>query len=364
MRTFARTFASLVRWTNFMPRHVTIKEVAAVAGISYQTVSKVLNHQVKVSKQTEERIWTAANELGYHPNFIARSLRSQCSGMIGFSWEPTPPDQTNQIYSQFMESIIHYSESVGYHILAFPYKPGGEWINAYRNLIETNRVDGFILSSVEYEDTRITFLQEQKFPFVAFGRSNPEWKFPYIDVDGAAGMRMVVEHLVSQGHRRIAILNWSEAKSTSVGKNRMKGCMEALKNAGIDTPPQWIARGEGDFPFAYQSSVQWLDLPPAQRPTAIVAFSDIMAIGAMNAALNLGVRVGIDLAITGFDDSPLMQYLIPNLTSVRQPIWEVGRTVAEMLQGILNGNPPQNQAVLLEPTLIVRDSSSQPARSS
>lgn len=345
-----------------MARHITIKEVAAAAGISYQTVSKVLNHQVKVSKQTEERIRTAADELGYHPNSIARSLRSQCSGMIGFSWEPTAPDQANQIYSQFMESIIHYSESVGYHILPFPYKPGVEWIDAYRNLIDTNRVDGFILSSIEYEDARITFLQEQKFPFVAFGRSNPEWQFPYVDVDGAAGMRIVVEHLVSQGYRRIAILNWSETKSSSVGKDRMKGCMEALKNAGIDTPPQWIARGDGDFPFAYQSSVQWLDLPPAQRPTAIVAFSDIMALGAMNAAMNLGVRVGIDLAITGFDDSNLMQYMIPSLTSVRQPIWEVGRTAVVMLQGILNGNSPRIQAVLLEPTLIVRASSSQPAR--
>ncbi len=345
-----------------MPRRVTIKEVAAAAGISYQTVSKVLNRQVKISKQTEERIRTAANELGYHPNSIARSLRSQRSGMIGFSWQPTPPDQTNQIYSEFMESIIHYFENVGYHLLAFPYKPGGEWINAYRNLIETNRVDGFILSSVEYEDNRITFLQDQKFPFVAFGRSNPEWQYPHVDVDGAAGMRMVVEHLVSQGHRRIAILNWSETKSSSVGKSRMQGCMEALKKAGIDIPPHWIARGEGDFTFAFQNSVQWLDLPHAQRPTAIVAFSDIMAVGALQAAHNLPIRVGIDLAITGFDDSPLIQYMIPSLTSVRQPIWEVGRIAAEILQGILNGNPPQNQAVLLEPMLIVRDSSSQPAR--
>lgn len=347
-----------------MPRHVTIKEVAAVAGISYQTVSKVLNHQAKVSKQTEERIWNAANELGYHPNFIARSLRSQQSGMIGFSWEPTPPDQTNQIYSQFMESIIHYSENVGYHILAFPYKQGGEWVNAYRNLIETNRVDGFILSSVEQGDARIAFLQEQKFPFVAFGRSNPEWQFPYVDVDGAAGMRMVIEHLVSQGHRNIALLNWSETKSSSVGQDRMKGCMEALKNAGIETPSQWIVRGEGDFTFSYQTCMRWLDMPPAQRPTAIVAFSDIMAIGAINAAQHLGIRVGIDLAITGFDDSPLTEYLIPGLTSVHQPVWEVGCTAAELLQGILNGNPSQNQAVLIEPTLMIRGSSSQPFRSS
>ena len=346
-----------------MPRHVTIKEVAAEAGFSYQTVSKVLNNQAKVSKQTKERIWKIANELGYHPNFIARSLRSKRSGMIGFSWEPFPPDQTNQIYSQFMESIIHYCENVGYHILAFPYKAGSEWIDSYRNLIETNRVDGFILTSIEHGDARIAFLQEQNFPFVAFGRSNPEWHFPYVDVDGAAGMRMVVEHLVSQGHLRIALINWSEVKSTSVGKNRMQGCMEALNKAGIDVPARWIAQGEGDFAFAYKTSLQWLDTDPELRPTAIITFCDVMAIGVLNAALNLGIQVGTDLAITGFDDSPQMQYMVPNLTSIQQPIWEVGCKVSEMLLGILTGDPLQNQAILLEPKLIVRDSSSQPYHS-
>ncbi len=341
-----------------MSKHVTIKEVAAAAAVSYQTASKVLNHQVKVSPATEQRIRQAAEELGYRPNLIARSLRSQRSKMIGFSWEPTPPEQSNQIYTQFMESISYYSEAVGYHILVFPYKPGSAWVNSYRDLIETNRVDGFILSSIEMNDARIPFLLDQEFPFVAFGRANPDWKFPFVDVDGAAGMRKVVDQLVSKGHRRIALINWSETKSTSVGKNRMKGCMEALHAAGIVVPPEWIALGEGDFAFAYQNALKWLQAPTASRPTAIIAFSDVMAIGVMNAAQNLGVRVGPELAITGFDDSPPMQYMVPSLSSVQQPIWEVGRVAAEMLQAILNGNPPANQSILLEPALMIRESSS------
>lgn len=343
-----------------MSKHVTIKEVAAAAGISYQTVSKVLNHQVKVSKATEDRIRKAADELGYRPNFIARSLRAQRSRMIGFSWEPTPPEQSNQIYTQFMESISFYSEAVGYHILVFPYKPGSQWVDSYRDLIETNRVDGFILTSIEYGDARIPFLQEQRFPFVAFGRANPTWKFPFVDVNGAAGMRKVVAHLLEQGHRRIALTNWSETKSSSVGLDRMRGCMEALSAAGISVPPEWIARGEGDFAFAYQNTWQWLQGPQENRPTAIIAFSDVMAIGVMNAALNLGIHVGEELAITGFDDSPPMQYMVPSLSSVQQPIWEVGRVAAEMLQEILIGKTPLESAILLEPTLIVRESSAHP----
>jgi DNA-binding LacI/PurR family transcriptional regulator len=341
-----------------MTKRVTIKEVAAVAGFSYQTVSKVLNRQVKVSKTAEERIWKAAAELGYQPNLIARSLRAQRSNMIGFSWEPTPPEQSNQIYTQFMESISHYSEGVGYHILVFPYKPGSEWVNSYRELIETKRVDGFILTSIERSDARIPFLQDHNFPFVAFGRSDPTWQFPHVDVNGAAGMRMVVEHLVSQGHKRIALINWSETKSSSVGRDRMQGCVEALQRAGISVLPHWIARGEGDFLFAYQNSIAWLKAPQKQRPTAIIAFSDVMAIGVMNAALNLGIKVGPELAITGFDDSPQMQYMVPSLSSVQQPVWEVGRVASNMLLDILNGREPQDQAVLLDPSLIIRESSS------
>lgn len=345
-----------------MTKHVTIKEVASAAGVSYQTASKVLNHQIKVSPVTNERIWKAADELGYHPNLIARSLRSRRSNMIGFSWEPTPPEQSNQIYTRFMESIIYYSEAAGYHILAFPYKPGSEWVQAYNDLIETNRVDGFILSSIEYDDARIPFLQQHHIPFVAFGRANPGWSFPYVDVNGAVGMQKVVEHLVAQGHRRIALLNWSEKKSSSVGKDRMAGCMQALGAAGITIPPERIARGEGDFAFAYQNTVRWLEESPQQRPTAIIAFSDVMAIGVMNAALNLGVKVGPELAITGFDDSPQVEYMVPGLTSVQQPVWEVGRTAAEMLQRILNNENFENQSILLDPTLIVRPSSSYSAR--
>jgi DNA-binding LacI/PurR family transcriptional regulator len=338
-----------------MAKRVTLKEVAAHARVSYQTVSKVLNKQAQVSKLTEDRIWQSIRALGYRPNLIARSLRSQRSHLIGYSWAPTPPDQVNPILDQFLQSMVQVAQTSGYHLLAFPYRQGDEWVDIYRDLIDTNRVDGFVISSIDYDDPRIMFLQEQKFPFVAFGRSNPEWDFPYVDVDGAQGMRMVAEHLVSLGHCRIAILTWPE--SSRVGQNRMEGLMGFFKQAGLVIPSEWILRGEGNFQFGLQASRFFLDLPPDKRPTAIIAFNDDMAVGAIHAAQQKGLRVGEDLAITGFDDAPMVQYLTPPLTTVRQPIWEVGQCVVSMLADILDKTPSENDQVLLPPKLVIRSSS-------
>ncbi|MDD5370148.1 MAG: LacI family DNA-binding transcriptional regulator [Anaerolineaceae bacterium] len=337
-----------------MGNRVTLKQVAARAGVSYQTVSKVLNNQSQVSQETEQRVWHTIHELGYRPNFIARSLRAQSSHMIGYSWEPTSPDVVNPILDQFLQSMVQESADAGYHLLAFPYRPGNAWTDVYRDLMDTNRVDGFIVSSINYDDPRILLLLEQRFPFVAFGRSNPGLDFPFVDVDGAAGMRMVIEHLVSRNHRRIAILTWPE--SSRVGQNRMDGVIAGLEAAGLALPEGWLARGEGNYQFGYQATLPWLDLPTGERPTAIVAFNDIMAIGAIHAASSRGLQVGQDIAITGFDDAPMVQYLTPSLTTVRQPTREVGQRAMSMLLEMLDGKTPEDCYQLLAPRLIVRAS--------
>ena len=147
-----------------MGRHITLKEVAAQAGVSYQTVSKVVNNQAQVSKETEQRVWHAVHELGYRPNLIARGLRSHRSHLIGYSWVPTPPGQVNPILDLFLQSMIHTSQAAGYHLLTFPYRPGKAWAEIHQDLIETNQVDGFVLSNIEYDDPRLALLQELECP--------------------------------------------------------------------------------------------------------------------------------------------------------------------------------------------------------
>jgi DNA-binding LacI/PurR family transcriptional regulator len=338
-----------------MAKQVTLKQVAAHAGVSYQTVSKVLNHQIHISKETEERIWEAVDTLGYRPNQLARSLRSRRSRLIGYSWEPSPPDQANTILDQFLASMTRAAEDAGYHLLAFTHHYGDKWLASYRELIDTNRVDAFVLSSVEFEDPRILFLKDQNFPFVAFGRSNPNWDIPYVDVDGAFGIQLAVEHLVQRHHERIAVLAWPE--DSRVGQNRMEGYLRSMQTAGIEVAAQWIARGQGRFAFGYAAASDFLDWPASDRPTAIVAFNDAMAIGAMHAIQDRGLDVGVDIAVTGFDDAPMAQYLHPPLTSVRQPVWEVGQRLTKLLLDSLDGREPAERHVLLPPQLVVRESS-------
>jgi len=333
---------------------VTLKEVAARAGVSYQTVSKVLNRKVQVSKETEARILQAAQDLGYRPNQIARNMRLKRSYMIGYSWERTSPDQVNHILDQFLTSMVEEAQAAGYHLLPFPFHHGEAHVDDYREMINTGRVDSFILSSINYDDARISFLLERKIPFVAFGRSNPELDFCFVDVDGADGIRQAVEYLIDQGHTRIAVVAWPE--DSRVGNERLQGYYDAMQAANIPILPGWIQRGQGDYEFGRQVCQRWLAMEVADRPTALIAMNDTQAIGAMHGAQECNLQVGRDIAIIGFDDAPMTQFLQPALTTIRQPIRLVGRKCVEMLVTLMDGGMPEDRHVFLKPKLIVRAS--------
>ncbi len=338
-----------------MPRKVTLKDVAKRAGVSYQTVSKVLRKQKHVTPEVYERISAAVEELGYRPNVTARNLRTQSSRLIGYSWEPWRHDFFNPVLEQFQQGIVEAAETRGYHILLFPQRRNGDILETYRDLVLSGRVDGFILSSLEYHDPRITVLQELHVPLVAFGQTESPQPFPYVDVDNAAGLYDAVMHLVEQGHRRVAALAWPE--DSRVGEERLSGYLQAMKAAGLTVDLDWIQRGEGELEFGYEGAARLLDLPANKRPTAIVTMVDVMAIGAVQAVQARGLRVGQEVAVTGFDNMPVIQYFKPGLTTLRQPAWEVGQQVAEILVQLLEGQPVANLHRLLPPELIIRESS-------
>jgi DNA-binding LacI/PurR family transcriptional regulator len=165
---------------------------------------------------------------------------------------------------------------------------------------------------------------------------------------------MATRHLLEKGHRRIGALAWPE--DSRVGNDRIAGFFAAMKAAGLEVNSSWIERGEGTFEFGYQASRRLLGLPAGEQPTALVAMSDTMAIGGIHAAREHHLEVGRDIAIIGFDDAPMSQYLFPALTTVRQPIREAGRKCVEVLVSLMKGEAPAEQHVLLPPTLITRSS--------
>ncbi len=332
----------------------SIKDVAREAGVSIATVYYVLNNTKPVSEATRQRVLEAVRKLGYRPSSIARGLQAGRARTLGYSWQPMPDDQLNPILDRFLQSMATVAARHEYHILAYPTSTAEDEVEFYRELIETQRVDGFILSNTNLNDPRIRFLMEAEVPFVAFGRANPEWDFPWVDVDGRAGLRKAVEHLAGLGHERIACLAWPEGSLT--GSHRLAGYLEGMAAAGLPVDPAWVVRMEMDHDLAYRAVRRLLDLPPARRPTAVVTMTDLMAIGAMNAALDRGVEVGREFAVVGFDDIPLAPYLRPPLTSLRQPIVQVGERVVTLLMALLEGREVPQRQVLLEPELVVRAS--------
>jgi DNA-binding LacI/PurR family transcriptional regulator len=342
-------------------KNVTIRDVARRAGVSIATVSYTFNQRESISPETKTRVFAAARELGYRPNVLARSLRRRESRTLGYSWHPLPKDHWHPVLDRFIYAMAAAAEARGYHILTFT---GGTEENvwqAYEELMLSQRVDGFILSDTNEDDVRIRCLLERGFPFVAFGRANAAWDFPYVDVDGEAGTCEAVQHLMELGHRRIALIAWPEGSLT--GRYRYQGYRRAFEEAGLRPEPTWVMRCENTERAAQAITRQSLERQEVAPPTAIVAMSDLMALGVMRALYQMGLRPGADVAVVGYDDIPTAQYMHPPLSSVRQPIAEVGERIVDMLLHVIQDDPLRERHVLLKPELIVRASSGGPLHS-
>ncbi len=338
-----------------MAKNVTLKDVALRAGVSYQTVSKAIRNQIQITPEVRTRIQAAIEELGYHPNAAAQNLRTQSSHLIGYSWQQDSFNHSSPVLELFQHAIVESAEDFGYHILLFPQRAERNLHTTYAELVHARRVDGFILSSVEYNDPRIPIIERLHVPFVSFGRANESVSSPYVDVDGRAGIALVVRHLIEQGHQRIAVLAWPE--SSRVGGERLSGYWEAMAEADLPIDPKWVIRGKGEIDYGYESTQRLLELPEPRRPTAIVTMLDTTAIGVVQALDACGLEVGREVAVTGFDDMPVVHHFKPSLTTLRQPLWEVGRAVINLLIALLKEEQPARQQILLPPELIVRESS-------
>jgi LacI family transcriptional regulator len=333
----------------------TIKDVAREAGVSIATVSYVLNGKNSfVSQETRRQVIETAKRIGYRPNATARNLQANRTRLIGYSWHEIPKNQRmNSVLDTFTYYLAQAAESYEYHLLTFTH-PHGRPLEVYDQLMLTARVDAFVLADTVRNDERIKHLIEVGFPFIGFGRSNPDWTFHWVDTDNQRGMREAVEYLLQLGHRRIAMAAWPEESIT--GNFRLAGYLEAMSNAGLPVLPEYIVRGEHSEQAGRDALAFWWQLPAEQQPTAVVAVSDPVAIGVMYEAESRGLVIGRDLSVIGFDDTPMAVYLRPALTTVEQPIPEVGRALMTMLEAILKNREPDPPTRLIPPRLIIRNS--------
>jgi len=331
---------------------VTLKTIAESAGVSITTVSRALAGYDDVNAATRERVIAIAERLGYEPNLAARHLRSKQTRTIGMVI-PLTAYFSDPFFMELLAGVGRQAADYGYDLLLSAQQPGEGELSATRRMVASSRIDGMVLARVLSQDPRIAFLTEAGHPFVAFGCSGADDGYPYLDVDGAAGLRRVVEHLIEQGHQRIAII--LPPRELAFSARRFEGYLRGLQQAGLAPEDSLQVEGNLTPESGYAAALRLLD--QAHPPTAIAACNDLMAIGAMQALQTQGLEPGRDVAVTGFDDIPQAARTAPPLTTVRQPIYQIGRQALEMLVRVLRHEWLDEPHILIEPELIVRESS-------
>lgn len=329
---------------------VTLKTIAQETGFSITTVSRALAGYDDVARETRALIQATAERLGYQPNEAARQLRARRANTIGLIIPTFGPRFSDPFFSELLAGVGNQAAEHQFDLLVSTQAPGPDELDAYRRLAG-GRVDGLIVVRTRHHDARIDYLCKTRMPFVAFGRASRD-DFTYVDVDGAEGMRELTQHFIDAGHRRIGYA--APPLDLNFTRLRLAGYRAALEASGLPYDQALVVAGHltqrGGAGCA--EVLLQMDSPP----TAILAGNDMMAFGVMSAIRERGLRVGVDIGVAGFDDVPDAEYSHPPLTTVHQPIYEIGRRTCDMLLQIIQGRPLEEEHVVLKPTLVVRRS--------
>jgi LacI family transcriptional regulator len=332
---------------------VTIKDIAKLAGVSHTTVSRALNGSPLINEETKTRIQALAEELGYSPNLYAKSLVSDRSYHIGLFF--------STIYTGTSAGFFHDAVRGASEVFQRDYQlvvKGVDDItrNGFHNVTRKS-FDGILaVSQSEEDDAFLADVKAKGIPLVVMNRHLEEGDWINIVSGEADGVRLMVKHLLGLGHRKLAIIEGKAGfKSTEV---RKRGFETALHEAGVRIRPEWVVRGEYTVESGLAAMRKLLSLPPERRPTAVFCSNDQMALGAMKAAAEAGLRVPDDISVAGFDDDAFAAYVTPALTTVRRPIVEMSRLAAEHLLHAIERKEALPETVYVRTELVLRDSAS------
>jgi LacI family transcriptional regulator len=327
---------------------VTIKDVAREAGVSVATVSRVYNDSALVKEETRQRVQDVARRLGYSPNGAARSLITSKTSTIGVLL----PDLHGEFFSELIRGIDQTAQRLGYHLLvSSSHDQAGEIEAAIQSM--RGRVDGLIVMSPNVGARDAVRHLSALFPVVLLSSSAEEGALHTISIANRAGARAMVRHLIALGHRQIVIITGGQHNHDAV--ERLRGYRAALREAGIARRAAWEVAGDFGERSGYAAAQKLLSTRP--RPTAIFASNDAMAIGAISALREAGVRVPDDIAVAGFDDIPMAAYLNPPLATVHVDIPALGERAVERLVEALRGEARRGEREELPTRVVARGSS-------
>ncbi|MGF7034222.1 LacI family transcriptional regulator/LacI family purine nucleotide synthesis repressor [Paenibacillus mucilaginosus] len=335
-------------------KNITIYDIAKEAEVSVSTVSRVLNNTAPVKASTKDTIMKVIEKYKFQPNALARSLIKKETGTIAM----IVPDMTNPFFPEVFWGSENEGREKGYTF--FLCNSAGEYSreSEYLSILLERRVEGliFIGGRINLADCPPELIREvteaaEAIPVVLVNGNLSKGSLHRVYTDEAAGAALAAQHLIDLGHKEIAFVGGLDYMTTTMQK--VKAVKKKLKEHGLTLRSDWVHYGEFSITAGRELMNRLLD--GEQRPTAVICVNDFTAIGAMKAAIERGLKIPEDLSIVGFDDSPLSTAVIPELTTVTQNAYELGRLAVERIYQIIHGKPAKRSTVLL-PELVIRQS--------
>ncbi len=324
---------------------VTIRDVAARAGVSVATVSKVINNRYGVASDTSARVQAIIDELGYEASLVAQSLRNHRTNVIGILVADLEPFST-----ELLKGAADAIRGSGFELVI--YSAGGHsgdrvgWERRYLSRLSGTLIDGAVLVTPTVVDVNYGS------PIVAIDPHTGQSGLPTVDSDNFRGAQLATGHLLSLGHRRIGMLTGRPDLESA--QLRERGYREALQAAGAAVDESLIRCGDYDPEVSLEQARLLLSAP--SPPTAVFAANDMSAIATIEVATGLGLHVPADLSVVGFDNIPESALCAPPLTTVEQPIRKMGERSIELLLSLIRGERPQATHITLETNLVIRQS--------
>lgn len=325
----------------------TINDVAKHAGVSVATVSRVINGNAKVSPETITKVKQAIAELDYRPNLLGRALRKTRSERILVLL----PNIANPFYAEIVKGIEDVANKNGYSIMLCNTDSDLDREKKYIKMLKNHLADGAILMASELTSEELTELS-QEIPIIQCCEYKVGLPITHVSIDNEMAAFKAVNHLIGLGHKRIAFIGANNQFLSST--LRKEGYIRALEEAGIDYNPAYCGYGDYSYKSGFRVMKYLLSLDP--RPTAVFCISDLMAVGAIRSAMEENLHVPEDLAVCGFDNVYFARMFKPTLTTVSQPMYDLGCVAMEVLLKAIESKDMETMHYILEHELIVRES--------
>ncbi len=322
-------------------------DVARLAGVSPTTVSFVINERPGsgIPEETRLRVLAAVEDLGYQPNRQARNLRLQRTRQLGYHVSGKQLDVYQVFTVSFVQPLLREADRHGYQLLVFT--SGDDATGRLRELVAAHGVDGFVINDSSIDDPRARYLAGVGMPFASFGRTEADLPQSWVDVDNAVGVASMVDYLVEKGHGDIAYIGARQPGYWF--HERLEGFRTRMRHHGLSVPASWVVHETTE---GVEAAVGRL-LRGRRRPTAVVTAADWLAVEVIRAVRLAGLRVGQDVAVTGFDGGPLQWLTDPPLTTVRLPFERAAAALVERCLREIDEGPTGEPGVYLPTDIIV-----------